>query len=137
MADHSLKNPLDAPWLLIGTDGLGNQYHADVDSDGRLINKNVVWDTDLLSWVAMTQPVISTDTLNVSGDFSQPVYAVRVDEATATVMYVGEASSGAAENASSWRIKKVDTTSGTSITWADGNTNFDNRWDQRASLSYS
>src|SRR6185369_17088770 len=34
-------------------------------------NQNLVYDVNLLSWVPMTQPLISTDTLNVT--FSTPV----------------------------------------------------------------
>lgn len=63
--------------------------------------------------------------------------AVRVDEASATVTYVGEAGPGAATSAAKWRIKKIDTTSGTAVTWADGNVLFDNVWDDRAALTYS
>ena len=33
--------------------------------------KNAVWDVNTLTWVPMEQPVISTDTLNVS--FSTPI----------------------------------------------------------------
>lgn len=50
--------------------------------------------------------------------------------------YVGEASIGTATSAASWRIKKVDSTTGTVITWA-GSGVFDQVWDNRASLSYS
>ncbi len=64
-------------------------------------------------------------------------YAVRLDEASATITYVGEAQAGSLTSAASWRVKRISTASGTVITWADGNTNFDNVWDNRASLSYS
>lgn len=50
--------------------------------------------------------------------------------------YVGEAAIGTATSAASWRIKKVDSTTGISITWA-GTGVFDQIWDSRASLSYS
>lgn len=63
--------------------------------------------------------------------------AVRVDEASATVTYVGDAAIGSATSGALWRVKKIDTSSGTVITWADGNSSFDNIWDNRASLSYS
>lgn len=33
-------------------------------------NRNKVWDTSSLSWVAMTQPLIKTDTLTVAGSMS-------------------------------------------------------------------
>lgn len=52
------------------------------------------------------------------------------------VDYVGEAAIGTATSAASWRIKKVDSTTGISIQWA-GSGVFDQVWDNRASLSYS
>lgn len=52
------------------------------------------------------------------------------------VDYVGEASIGTATSAASWRIKKVDNTTGTVIQWA-GTGIFNQVWDNRASLSYS
>lgn len=66
------------------------------------------------------------------------IYSIRVDDASTTVTYVGEASLGASESAAMWRIKKLETI-GTvfKITWADGNQSFDNVWIDRASLSYS
>lgn len=64
-------------------------------------------------------------------------YALRLDEASATVTYVGEAAIGSATASAVWRIKKLDSTSGLVITWADGDELFDNVWDNRASLSYS
>ena len=52
------------------------------------------------------------------------------------VDYVGEAAIGTATSAASWRIKKVDSTSGIIIQWA-GTGVFDQVWNNRASLSYS
>lgn len=63
--------------------------------------------------------------------------AVRFDQATATVAYIGEAEPGTVTSADAWSIKKLDTTTYTIITWADGNANYDNVWDNRASLTYS
>ena len=64
--------------------------------------------------------------------------ALRLDDTTTpSVTYVGEAPVGTATGTSAWRIKKLDETSGLVISWADGNGNFDNNWNNRASLSYS
>ena len=63
--------------------------------------------------------------------------AVRVDEASATVTYVGHAKPGTATSSALWRVKKIDSTTGTVITFADGDDLFDNVWDNRASLTYS
>lgn len=65
------------------------------------------------------------------------VYTTRIDEASATVTYIGDAAIGTATSAASWRIKKIDSDNPTAITFADGNGSFDNVWNDRASLSYS
>ena len=55
------------------------------------------------------------------------------------VEYAGEAAPGSTTASSVWRIKKL-TYSGTNLSkieFADGNTNFDNVWDNHASLLYS
>lgn len=60
-------------------------------------------------------------------------------EAQGLQEYIGEAEPGSATSAAVWRIRKL-VYSGTQLTeilWADGNTKFDNIWDNRASLSYS
>lgn len=50
--------------------------------------------------------------------------------------YIGEAAIGTATSAASWRIKRVDNTTGVVIQWA-GTGTFDQVWDNRASLTYS
>ena len=64
-------------------------------------------------------------------------YAVLFDESADPILYVGEADAGSLQADAVWRIKRINTTTGVVITWADGNTNFDNVWNNRASLSYS
>lgn len=58
-----------------------------------------------------------------------------IDEASASVTYVGTAAISSATSSAVWKIKKL-TTSGTvtSILFADGNANYDNVWDDRASI---
>lgn len=63
--------------------------------------------------------------------------AFRVDEASETITYLGKAAPGSSTGDTVWQISKVDTTAGTVITWADGNDNYDNEWDERANLTYS
>ena len=76
-------------------------------------------------------------TLPVSGSVStsSAAYALRYDEG-ATYTYIGEAAAGSAESSAVWRIKRL-TNASNAIVWADGNTGFDNVWDDRASLSFS
>ena len=64
---------------------------------------------------------------------------VILDEASASLLYFGVAAPGALTSADVWQIQKIVIGPGNSvaITWADGNAEFDNVWDNRASLSYS
>lgn len=65
--------------------------------------------------------------------------AMQVDD-TGTTLYQGWAEPGTATSASGWRIRRVvssGTPTDTSITFADGNRNFDNVWDSRTGLTYS
>lgn len=61
-----------------------------------------------------------------------------IDEASATVTYIGKASHGADLGAEVWQIKRVSISGNvTTISFADGNENYDNEWDERAGYSYS
>lgn len=72
-----------------------------------------------------------------AGDFTQE-YAIKIDESVAGTTYIGKAPVGKATSAATWQIMKMVESSGlTTITWADGNSVFDNIWDNRASLTYS
>ena len=63
--------------------------------------------------------------------------AVRVDDtSTADTVYIGLAPVGSLETLAVWQIKKVATASGMIITWADGDAEFNNIWDNRLSLTY-
>lgn len=68
---------------------------------------------------------------------SSATYNVNLDEVSATVMYVGEALPGTSAASAAWRIKKIDQTSGLVLTWANGDSDFDKVWDNRASYTYS
>jgi hypothetical protein len=77
------------------------------------------------------EPVITTTT----------VYSKNVDMAVSgsdDIIYKGYAVPGTATSAPAWRISKLTINSqGDVVTqWADGNSNFDNVWDNRGSLSY-
>lgn len=63
---------------------------------------------------------------------------LRLDDVGGGLVYIGTAAPGSSENSASWRIKQVLTTGADlRILWADGNSNFDNVWADRLSLSYS
>lgn len=59
-----------------------------------------------------------------------------VDSAVSTTFYLGKAAPGTLTSAANWQIMKISTASGTITTWADGNSDFDNIWDNRQSLTY-
>jgi hypothetical protein len=59
--------------------------------------------------------------------------ALRIDDyTTSNVTYIGRAAAGSLTSASVWQIKKIDNTTGIILTWADGDTLFNNIWDNRA-----
>jgi hypothetical protein len=65
------------------------------------------------------------------------IYTTRLDEASATVTYVGLALVGSSEASAVWQIKRITVTGNiTDIKFADGDFDFDNVWNNRACLSY-
>lgn len=74
----------------------------------------------------------------VSWSRSGTQQAVIIDDTTtANTTYIGKAAIGSATSGAVWQIAKLDTSSGMVKTWADGDSLFNNIWDDRASLSYS
>lgn len=67
---------------------------------------------------------------------ADPDLAIQIDE-SGSITYIGKAVPSSATSASAWQIRKIDATSGTSITWASGDANFNKVWDDRATLTYS
>lgn len=89
-------------------------------------------------------PILGTDGANkdyVDALFeSDFMYIKRVDfDPSGTPIYLGRALPGAAESASVWQIKKIVFGANDDVTetFADGNANFDNIWNDRLSLSYT
>jgi len=72
-------------------------------------------------------------------DITMTQLALEYDVVSSTLSYLGEANPGTATSAASWRIKQLvfNVAGDLTVTYADGNSNFDNIWDNRASLSYS
>jgi molybdopterin-binding protein len=67
--------------------------------------------------------------------FFEPVL---IDESNPNIIYKGFASPAAKVDDPVWAIQKVSNTGDVcSYQWADGNKNFDNVWNDRATLSYS
>lgn len=85
--------------------------------------------------------VLTFETLESDGTslFASPtrLRALKLDDSsTANVTYIGYAPIGTAGATAGWQIQKLDKTSGLIITWADGNSNYDNVWNNRTSLTY-
>lgn len=61
-----------------------------------------------------------------------------VDTVSSSLVYIGEAAISVTPSAPFWKIKRITTTGSiVQIEWADGNENYDNVLNDRASLSYS
>lgn len=61
---------------------------------------------------------------------------LKFEQSSPTLLYLGEASPGASTSSASWRIMRIDTSSGVHITYADNVGTFDKIWDNRASYTY-
>lgn len=69
---------------------------------------------------------------------TDPTMTTRIDEVSSSVLYIGTAKIGTATSSALWQVQKVTVVGTvTGIFWADGNSNYDNVWDNRASLTYS
>ena len=77
--------------------------------------------------------VVNPDGTDVSagGEF-----AIKVT-VSGDVTYVGKAIVGTAQATAKWQAQKIDETSGTVITWADGDADFNNLATDLTALSYS
>ena len=112
--------------VLVGLqDGSTDVPEAIKTTSGRAHFLQYLWNPDTLSYeVATTTGGAATS------------YALQVDAASATITYVGEAEPGSATSGAVWRIKRIDTSSGVSIRWADGVDGFSKIWDNRATYTY-
>lgn len=62
---------------------------------------------------------------------------VRLDEASSTITYVGYAGITSLPSAAVWRIKRLNSTTGLVVEYANGTSAFNNIWNDRAILPYS
>jgi len=77
--------------------------------------------------VSTGQPFKFTDLVN---------YAMKITEDGSNT-YIACANPGTAESAAKWKVMCLDDSTGIRITWADGNTNFDNVATDLTALTYS
>ena len=64
-------------------------------------------------------------------------FATRLDEASATITYVGNAVPGSITSDPVWQIKRLNSAAGLIVEYANGSAAFTEIWDNRAALSYS
>lgn len=120
--------------------------------DGKV--KNLIYDVDSMAWIA--QEASASGGGGGGGDASAANqlteiakltsidqklgsdYVVQKDESSATEIYFGYANPGTSTSAPEWKIKKLTLVGNNfSVKFADGNSNFDNNWESRTSLTYS
>ena len=94
--------------------------------------RQYVYNPTALAWEAATGSSFAGADINPLGE-----YATRwaEDSGDTTIIYVGEAAYGSAENTGAWRVQKISTGTG-KVEWA-GTGIFDQRWDNRESLTYA
>ena len=93
---------------------------------------NWSFDTDYNTFVTQT---VGNNGVAVSRNRADSL-ATKVTE-VGDVTYVAYAAPGTAQATAKWQVMKVDETTGAIITWADGDSNFDNVASDLTSLSYS
>lgn len=87
--------------------------------------------------------VVNPDGTNISGGggggSSTTNYTTRIetDSVNSNLTYIGNAVIGTAESASSWQIKRLDSTNGLIKLWANGSDDFNVKWDDRESEVYA
>jgi len=83
-------------------------------------------------------PATETTLTLVANELKTYAIQYAVNSGDSTITYVGKAAAGSSLASAVWQIKRITDTSGNlSIQFADGDSNFDNVWDNRESLSYS
>ena len=113
--------------------------NALIGSDGITVISGVSVDTiqgfrsEMVSVSGSLQDQLDT---TVSG--INEVFALRLDEVSSTITYIGEADPGSAEASNVWRIKQLeDLAPDLNITWASGIADFEFAWTDRLVLTYA
>lgn len=110
----------------LGQKVMAASFPVVISSDQSSISVDIATSAVVLSVIVDT-PILSSST----------PFALRLDEASATITYVGIATTGTINSDNLWQIKRLDSTAGLVILWADGDADFNNIWDNRAVLAYS
>lgn len=117
------QGTLDTPEALIST-------------EGKLHVLGYAWNPDTLDFEAVTTSGAGLE-VTVTNPSSGP-QATRLDVVSDTVTYVGKAPPGTATNAAAWQVYRMTSNAEGDLTieYADGDGEFDNVWNDRATLTY-
>ncbi|MFT7565367.1 MAG: hypothetical protein ACI8V7_000365 [Candidatus Paceibacteria bacterium] len=120
---------------IAGVSGAGTSSFSDSGDVAKsaLVDGDRHVQVDVLSSALPT--TASTETTLQTISFGGFKFSLRL-ATVGDIDYIGEATIGTATSATSWRVKKVDSTTGIIILWA-GTGVFDQVWDNYASLTYS
>lgn len=114
----SVLTDVGAPGAMLGNDG---DVYIDADNGD-------IYEKQMGSWVLIGSPLGMAQATRTDTDGASP-----------ETIYRGTANPGTATSAASWRMERITIAVDGDVTieFADGNDNFDNIYDNRASLSYS
>jgi hypothetical protein len=157
VTDHKLYNPSFSANIMTGYDGDRGEIYVDVDSEGRLAIRNSVWNPSTLAWEAMNQPIVSADSLTVSGvmDLTKiggvavgagnglyvrpgtgAVFATKDEYKLSDMDSTGDPSYyGYVDADGAWFIMELNTGLGTAR-YIKGANNYTTNWTGRAGLTY-
>jgi len=144
----TLSNQTDLQSALDGKAAFSHSHDAANITTGTFLNARIAEsnvtqheaalsiDIDQLTATANVGDTLVYDGANWAVDMTQLIKYV--DDVSGTTLYIGEAQPNTLTSTASWRIKRIVFTGDDSETlYADGDANFNNIWDNRASLSYS
>ena len=122
-----------------GSHGGGSTKLMDND-DVEFKRINSVADRSVLIFDPVKKKFVATSIDEIIGEITTSVEMQynKIIDVVGSTTYIGEADPGSALASAVWRIKRIQVVGDVStILWADGNSNFDNVWNNRAALSYS
>jgi len=86
---------------------------------------------------ALTDAELRANPLDVNIETTNYTTRIETDSVNSNLTYIGNAVIGTAESASSWQIKRLDSTNGLIKLWANGSDDFNVEWDNRESEVYA
>lgn len=120
-----------------GTSGSGRSNYTTTEMNALSLTLNTI-DDGFAIWNTTDKLGFTWSGTEFLQDGEVPVKTIRLDEASLTTAYIGEANVNSLENAPVWRIKRMTTNADIiSVVFADGNSLYDNIWVDRLALTYS